>query len=195
MTATRSDFLSVCNDQGVPLDDFKRAFCDRCMQPECTRSQVGGSKFEQRIQDWNRKLFLEPPLLDAHDPRHASITSKRFLMIDTGPIPEIRTSSGGSWVDPRDLSDANPGATPRSISAPLAPPPAPPQQDQAAPTQATVARVATTNTPLRAPQMLPGAPVASPKADWVGSETSSASGDKVMQPGSKIRLGGRGSGV
>jgi hypothetical protein len=111
----RSDQLSICNDQRVALDDFKAAFCDRCFQTECTRSQSAGDRFEQRVTDWHKKLFVSPPRMDPQDPRFSMLAAKKFLMIDTGPIPEVGRSS--AWLDPRDLNEGSPTRAPAPVSA------------------------------------------------------------------------------
>lgn len=94
----KQDFLGVCNEHNVPLDDFQRQFCIRCLQPECTRSQVGKSKFEERVATWEDRLFLNPSRLDPSDPRYQGIAAKRFLAI--APSDPNRQSS---WDDPRDI--------------------------------------------------------------------------------------------
>jgi hypothetical protein len=166
-------------------------FCDRCMQPECTRSQTGRSKFEQRVVDWNEKLFVTPPRLDPNDPQYVRLTAPKFLMVDVGPVPEVRTSA---WVDPRDLSDQSPTA---QASAPKPVTTATPTVHGPPASKSDLFRLSNVNTPLTAPRMLRGSEKPSPKVDpWTGSEAPISSGEVVLKPGTKIRLGGgQGGGV
>lgn len=219
MSGERRDYLRVCNEQGVALEDFKLQFCDRCLQPECTRSQAGESKFEARVSNWQERLFTDVPRLDPNDPRVGPIRAKKFLEIDAGPVPEIRASPASAWVDPRDLdsgpqdldaSPKNPQASEEPIpSAPSAPstiqepppktlaeepstpPPAPAQPQQQA-------RANLMNTPFQQGQMLGGRPrPAVPEANdpWaapVPQRATETGGVKVVEPGAKIKLGGPG---
>lgn len=216
MSGEKRDYLRVCNEQGVALEDFKLQFCDRCLQPECTRSQAGESKFEARVSNWQERLFTDVPRLDQNDPRFGSIRAKKFLEIDAGPVPEIRASSASSWVDPRDLdsgsqdldeSPKNPQASgepvpsapsttqeppPKTLAEePTPPPPAPAQQQQQA--QANLM-----NTPFQQGQMLGGRPrpaVPEAKDPWAAPvpKRATETGDvKVVEPGARIKLGGSG---
>lgn len=118
----RRDYLSVCNDHGVPLDDFQAQFCVRCVQPECTRSRAGGL-FESRVGTWEDRLFHNPPRMPKDDPLYAVLSAKRFLDIDMGRIPEVHGRS--DWVDPRALeTPAEPVEKPRPARQPR-PRPAP----------------------------------------------------------------------
>jgi hypothetical protein len=97
------DCLKECNDQGVPLEDFRLAFCARCYQEECTRSQQGKSLFEARVSTWEDRLFNNVPRMDPNDPRYAILNAKRFLTIDVGRTPELQ-----SWIDPLEVKEPEP---------------------------------------------------------------------------------------
>jgi hypothetical protein len=200
MNPARKDWLSVCNDQKVPLDDFKAMFCDRCMQPECTRSKVGQSSFEQRVARWYDDYYANVPRLDPSDPRYGKIAAQGFIAIDAGPTPEIRSS----WLDPRDLTEKGPS----SVSTPPVTASAPPVPVEVEPRiiapSALIRPVMTApvNTPNRGPRMLGGAPPpkAAPAPDpWGAPNPSPAqpadSKDTVVTAGATVKLGGSGSGV
>lgn len=74
----RRDNLSECNNLKVPVEDFKLFWCNRCLQPECTRSLYGKTKFEQRVTTWLDRLFLNVPRMDTGDPRFSDISRKEF---------------------------------------------------------------------------------------------------------------------
>lgn len=158
----RRDYLSVCNDQGVPVPDFQATFCVRCVQPECSRSRAGGL-FETRVATWEERLFKSPPVMAKDDPLYGVLAAKRFVEVDKGRVPEVRGPS--EWRDPRALSDdpGEPVAAPRP-----APPPKPSMGSPAAPPQPerppSAARVPL-NTPFAQGMMLDGSAPSAPKAD------------------------------
>lgn len=126
----RRDYLSVCNDQGIPLPDFQATFCVRCVQPECSRSRAGGL-FETRVTTWEERLFKNPPRMPKDDPLYAMITAKRFIEIDTGRIPEVNGRL--EWVDPRGLEEPKePSAKPRPVRKPK-PPDSTPRVEESTP--------------------------------------------------------------
>jgi len=187
----RRDFLSVCNDQGIPLTDFQTTFCVRCVQPECSRSRAGGL-FETRVATWQERL-LSPPRMAKDDPLYVALAAKRFIEIDTGPIPEVRGPA--EWLDPRAIPDQLPAPVERP--RPAKPPPNPPAQPSA-PGEAPRAGVsrAPLNTPFVQGRMLDGAPAAAPKPDrWAvdpatPATPSEAAGAPIVKVGAKIKFGG-----
>lgn len=115
---TKLDYLKECNDQSIPLDDFKMAFCDRCFQKECSRSQFGTSRFEQRVGRWQERMF-QPPALPKNDPRYPAIIAKKFLNLATGPTPSIQAKE---WVDPKTLEQPVIQTVPELVKTPDPPP-------------------------------------------------------------------------
>jgi len=74
----RRDNLGECNQLKVPTEDFKMFWCNRCLQPDCTRSLYGTTKFERRVTTWLDRLFLKVPKMETGDPRFRDISSKEF---------------------------------------------------------------------------------------------------------------------
>jgi hypothetical protein len=196
MPSARKDLLSICNDQGTPLDQFKMMFCDRCMQEECTRSRIGESRFEQRVQNWQQNLFVAPPRMDPTDPRFSRIAAQKFLTIDSGPISEVRTNQ---WVDPRDLAESSaPMITPPRAPAPVTPKlevsqpkPAPAVATQTVP--ATRLPLTPMNTPAQRGVMIGDAPATKAKDPWAPPAPANPD-EVVLTPGAKVTVGGKGSG-
>src|SRR5262245_35854302 len=110
----RRDYLSVCNDQGVPLPDFQATFCVRCVRRECTRSR-GDGLFETRVATWEERLFTNPARMEKGDPLYSALAAKRFVEVPVGRIPEINGRS--EWLDPRALDEPAPVARPRPARA------------------------------------------------------------------------------
>jgi hypothetical protein len=101
-TNRRSDYLRECNNRSLPLEDFRLTFCVRCLQPECTRSTYGSSKFDQRTQTWVERLFTQVPRMDPSDPRFKETSEQNFSTIDLAA--NIEPGGGtASWLDPREL--------------------------------------------------------------------------------------------
>jgi len=113
---SRRDLLRECNDKGAPLDEFQTGFCSRCVNPECSRSLYGQTRFDLRVNTWEDRLFSKVPQMDPSDPRFRTISGQKFLTLDTGRVPEIR----GSWDDPRDLAPTETPLTP-SFTPPVPP--------------------------------------------------------------------------
>lgn len=189
----KTDYIGECNTYGVALNDFLTQFCARCLQPECTRSQHGTSKFDHRVTTWESRLFQEIPRMAETDPRFKLISSQKFIQIDTGRVPEVR-----SWVDPRDL--AGPKESPIESQGNLvepqevtAPSPEPSPVPEPRPQQIKTAGLVQ-NTPNRRGQMVGSKKVdggeAKPVLDPWGTQEKKAPEGKVVQPGAKIRLGG-----
>lgn len=102
MGSSRRDLLSECNQKGAPLDLFASECCRLCINPECTRSQFGQSRFDSRVKNWHERLFENVPRMTAQDPRFALFAGKKFLTLDVSH-PLVVTSS--AWMDPRDLEE------------------------------------------------------------------------------------------
>ena len=108
----RRDLLGECNLDGAPLDMFQQECCARCLNQECTRSIAGKSKFEQRTSTWEERLFSQVPRMDPTDPRYVVIAGQRFITVDVGRTPEVRSD----WVDPLVPTPA-PAVTPVQVAA------------------------------------------------------------------------------
>ena len=166
-----ADYLRECNDHQVPIEDFQGAFCIRCFQPECSRSQYGKSKFDTRVSTWAERLFLNVPRLDPHDPRYGAIAEQKFLTLDTGRTPEV-----SSWVDPNEPQQ----------EAPSKPPPA---QASSSVASALPRHMLQANAPSQNGKILgPGVQVVR-KDPWAIPAPPT---DPVVAPGSRIKLGGSG---
>ena len=207
----RRDYLKECNDRAVPLDDFKMAFCDRCLQPECTRSTHGSSKFDQRVATWKERLITDVPQMTRDDPRFERIAQQQFV-----PVQESLTlSSGWGPSDPvPELKEAEVVPATEIV-------PAPPQevvvsessevdegpihfqpQSQPAGVSKNIPRdVLLMNTDNRGELYLPGAPKSQvsegpvkKKVDSWGAPEQSHASEVIVEHGATIRFGS-GSGV
>jgi hypothetical protein len=202
---TKLDYLGECNDQGVPLEDFRLAFCVRCFQKDCTRSQFGTSKFEARVNTWEERLFSSPPQLPKNDPRYPAITAKRFLTLPAGPIPSVR-----EWIDPQTLdtspspNQASPAPIPQIVRVAETPAPmSEPAPETSAPMSEEVKKTQESprprqnlfvNTPYTGPRMLanqPTPPSEKPRDAWSAPEPLKP-GEKVIKPGARVKIGGSG---
>lgn len=187
------DLLKECNDKQAPLDEFQQGFCSRCVNPECGRSLYGQSRFDLRVNTWQDRLFDNVPRMDSTDPRYAEFAGKKFLTVDTGRTPEIRSS----WVDPRDLSAES--TVPAGVSLPHPEPvisEVPEPATVAAPVQPprNPARVPThlllSNTPAPQGVMIGRPTPAAPARDpWAAPEPPK---DPVVAVGSRVKMGGSG---
>jgi hypothetical protein len=179
---SRTDQLSECLPRGIPIDAFKTEWCDRCGNPECVRSRAGSSRFEARVKDWEKKLFLNPPVMAPEDPLYAAIVGKRFITIDPGRMPEIRSA----WVDPQDIKEPEPvpGIAPAQVEARESSPP-----KLGASPRSALALVGV-NAPDQSGKVLRGAPGGpTTKADpWAPPDPPDPA-DVVVQPGARVKMG------
>lgn len=131
---SKRDLLKECiGDVGgsPPLSEFKAAFCDFCLQSECTRSQAGESLFEKRTATWEDRLFKNPSKLPLEDPRHREIAAQRFTDIAASQgshLPVLGRaqipSQQSSWLDPREIQQPEP-TPPSPVQTKVKPEPEP----------------------------------------------------------------------
>lgn len=190
------DHLKICNDQGIPLEDFRLAFCIRCLQAECVRSQHGLSKFDARVSTWEERLF-HAPALPKTDPRYSLISAKKFLALPVGPTPVIR-----EWIDPATLDTPSPG-TQIPVNSVL---PLPPQKVEPAVTPEVVEKMSEPPLPEPPPpahrqNLLVNTPYMGPKTLGNPKETNEPVRDtwdaplppktteSMVRPGARIKIG------
>ena len=203
---SRSDLLSECNAVAAPVDVFKAQCCDHCIQPECTRSLFGQSKFDLRVNTWKERLFTDVPHMDPSDPRYEQITGQNFMLLDaSGPL----TVGGKSdWAEPPTPESQKTHAVSLPVVREPAPEPVPPAPepevltpDEAAPPVQQPSRqipshLALSNTPAQTGKVLrsPSAESLPPPDPWAAPIPSPSKGEeKVVKPGEKIKIGGSGS--
>ena len=176
-----TDCIRECNPHAVPEEDFRLQFCDGCVQPECTRSRYGKSKFDARVASWADRFYLKVPKLDEADPRYALLAGQKFITIDTGRTPEIR----GDWVDPTAPQESPPiTEVPAWMQGPSTPPPV-----RSPIVNPSPILMSSLNAPSQSGKMLGLAPKVTPSQDpWAVAETPS----NLVAPGSRIKIGGSG---
>lgn len=181
MKPEKRDYLKECNEHKVPVEDFRQQFCNRCFQPECTRSQHGKSLFEARTSDWEERLFLNVIRMDPSDPRFKTLSAKNFQSVDVGRVPEVGRSE---WRDPLEF-DKSQEVGQEIVSVPE---PKPEQKTEEPPRSETPLPL---NTPVKSGQMIGGRPPqpSSPVSDPWAAKPAAAAGDNVVKPGAKIKLG------
>jgi len=203
------DHLRLCNEHGIPFQDFEASFCQRCVQPECTRSQHGKTKFEARVGAWEERLFLKVLKMDPKDERFPTISGQKFLSIGGGSGRSGGSGGGSSgspaggsaWIDPKDLEPTKTISIPAPVVEEPPPPPtasveAPkamePQPSGAAPEAPlrTVSPQVLSNTPNRPKQMIGGAEQkpSSPVLDPWQPKQPLKPGEQLVKPGARVKL-------
>ena len=163
------------------------------MNPECTRSKVGHTRFDARVASWYERLFSEVPRMSQEDERFSKIAGQRFVLID----PERLSMGSQGWVDPRDHKTTSRIVVPASlerhkpeVEAPaVAPPRNPEPMPAAAQAHSSAERESLLglNTPVQQGRMLAGAPVRAPAERWAPVQGPP---EKIVKSGAKIKLGG-----
>jgi hypothetical protein len=171
------DLLGECNDKGAPLDEFIAGWCARCLNPDCTRSLHGKTKFDVRVNTWEERLFLNPPRMPSEDPRYENIAGQRFLTIDVGRTPEVRSD----WIDPNSVMSSEPDLTPAPEPVFTTPVPQPPSVGGHIPQHLVLA-----NAPDQSGKVLPGASKEPVKDPWGVPEPTT---EKILPIGGTFKMG------
>jgi len=193
--AQRRDFLKECHSQvsqqvkeALPLDSFGVAYCSRCLQPECSRSTHGTTRFDQRVANWQERLFLKVPRMDPGDPRFEEISSREFH-----PVQETLVVQGWGDSDPEPPKSTPPETLTEIVSSGE-------QEEkphfQPTPTPSSISHsVLLMNTRVESEQYLSGAPKppgqsdsAKKKNSWGAPEQSTPS-EVVVATGATVRFG------
>ena len=90
----RLDLYAECNVGGAPVDEWKELFCNHCINPECSRSLFGQSKFDLRVNTWKERLFTDVPTMEQDDPRFEGISAQKFMEMAAGGPLEV-----SSWAE------------------------------------------------------------------------------------------------
>ncbi len=174
MAATkRLDYLgSACSLGGLSIPDFTAHFCGRCRQPECTRSQHGTTLFDQRVQNWESRLFLEVPRMDQSDARFPAIAAQQFKGVNPS-LGEV-SSQWSSESEDGPSTDRDPAlaVSPVAVNVP----------QSLAPT--------TLRDIPRAPQKFLNTPTQPGGVMLNGAKPSPSSGEVHLKPGQRVRIKG-----
>jgi len=217
MAEPKKNYLSVCNNLGVPLNDFQEAFCKRCLQPECELSMAGQSLFEGRVHNWRDRLFKNPKTMPEEDPRYAHISAQKFINVPPvgASIPIVGSSPASqqqsAWIDPLAVEEPKKKPKPRKAAKPkpeLVPelvvetevPPVPeldpasePLKVEAPPPEPRPqpTRKGPLQTPFQQGAMIQGIepPAPTPQKDPWAAPAPVEPGTTVVKPGAKIRFG------
>lgn len=92
----RTDLLRECNDQGVPVADFRATFCERCRNSACVNAGWAGSTWESRISTQVDRFLKRPLFADPQDPKFNTVRALRFLEI----APPLVINSNDPWQGP-----------------------------------------------------------------------------------------------
>lgn len=79
----KPDFLKECmSDVGiVPINDFNKNYCMRCVNSQCSRSATNNHLFVKRVTNWEENLFKGVKRADENDPKYAQIRSQKFMPV------------------------------------------------------------------------------------------------------------------
>ncbi len=190
MAEGKSDLLAECNNLKVPFQDFFEAFCSRCLQKDCSRSQSGKSRFEARVSTWEQRLFTAVSRMDPSDERFSRINAQSFVSIDA-----CSPGKQSSWLDPRAIEPTKEFSipTPRPLAEPTPPSIVKTTRlDPSKPLESLVTSASgLVNTPNRPGQMVGGnipKPVVPVSDPWQPIQPIKP-GEVVVKPGAKIKLG------
>ncbi len=80
-----ADYTSECLGTFEATEsDLRQSHCFRCLRPECEKSSLNTSRFQDRIENWETRLFKSPPRMAPTDPRFLPIAGQRFELAAGG---------------------------------------------------------------------------------------------------------------
>lgn len=112
----KRDLYGECNVDGTPVDVFTAECCLHCINPECSRSSFGKSKFDIRVNTWYDRFFSNPPKMKPDDSRYKDFAAQKFQQVN----PELHLTT--SWVESQKQeqeTNKNKFKNPVSINTPL----------------------------------------------------------------------------
>lgn len=77
----KQNLLAGCNDQQVPINDFKQTFCVRCRNNTCVNAGWAKSTFEERISTQVERLLVNPQRARPEDTRFDPLRAMHFMEI------------------------------------------------------------------------------------------------------------------
>lgn len=77
----KPDLLSECNDQNVPLRDFKEMFCKRCRNQNCVNAGWASASFDERVRTQVDRLLVNPLQARPEDTRFDPIRAMHFVEV------------------------------------------------------------------------------------------------------------------
>jgi hypothetical protein len=116
-----ADFLRECMSdiasqikQSIPIDEFTKSYCIRCLNQDCARSKANGLRFVKRAVNWKEDLFINVPRADEHDSVFDNIRSRQFISANETP----GENPGENPVAPPVKPEPEPEPEPEPIVAP-----------------------------------------------------------------------------
>jgi hypothetical protein len=127
-----ADFWNECFNpaMGLSPESFTSAFCNRCMNLECSRSAAQGTRWQRRVATQEDRLLNHPQFADPNDPRWRGVQQEFKNLLRQAISIEISTRQG-DWSVPSEqqvaveaarLVEATRGFVPEPAPEPLQPP-------------------------------------------------------------------------
>lgn len=88
MKNKKDDYLDECmRSSGIEasIDQFQRAFCQRCLNTSCKRSKANELLWTSRMERQIQALY-EPEFGDLRDPKYMLLAKQEFRTLDPKPI-------------------------------------------------------------------------------------------------------------
>lgn len=90
------------HQRNISPEDFKRVFCQRCRNPECSNSAVGQSRWVNRMETQVDLLLDNPLFADPDDPRFKALRELDFASAVREAVALEVSSRKGDWTIPTD---------------------------------------------------------------------------------------------
>lgn len=122
------DFWNSCFEpvMGMNPEQFTATFCNRCTNPDCSRSTAGKLRWTQRMSTQEDRLLINPNFADPRDPKYTPIVNLDFKNLLRQALTIEIASRKGDWSVPSEMEVAAEAA---KITAAAAGIPMPPVAD------------------------------------------------------------------
>lgn len=127
MLIMKSDFLRECMSEVgmIPIDEFNKNICMRCVNQGCARSVSNNLLFVKRTNSWEDELFLNVKRAPDSDSEYDKFRSSKFVSktpslgnISMNPIPEVPSTPPIIEIQEPKLNNIDESANPESTINP-----------------------------------------------------------------------------
>ena len=115
-------------------EEFRKTFCDQCMNTRCQNSKGSGTSWAKRILTQEDRLLKNPLFSDPRDPQYQKIKAMDFESVLREVIAVDIAEARGDWSIPTPHDIGREAAAILGVAPPTSWRPAPPSEEDEEPT-------------------------------------------------------------
>lgn len=117
------DLWDSCYSQehrkSIPPEEFRKTFCDQCMNTKCQNSKGSGTSWAKRILTQEERLLRNPQFSDPRDPQYRKISEMDFQNVLREVISIEIAEARGDWSIPTQQEIGREAAAILGIAPPI----------------------------------------------------------------------------